>query len=76
MNPLYYAAGRILPLPPLAKFEERGCVVLDQPQQLGKTEAQDVFHVSCVVTLLRLVPLCGTQPRSGTVASCAASSCG
>ena len=33
----------------------RGCVVLDQPQQLGKHRGMGAYCLSCLVTLLRLV---------------------
>jgi hypothetical protein len=50
-------------LPLIATLTERGCVVLDQPQQVGKHWSLQQIQSLGVITLLRLIPLRGTQPR-------------
>ncbi len=56
--------GRILTLPPIATLAERGCVVLDQPQQVGKhwslqqcdnAGTLDLLETPVLSNLLRLV---------------------
>ncbi len=47
--------GARLTLPPNATLAERGCVVLDQPQQGGKHWSRQQIQSPRVITLLRLV---------------------
>ncbi len=57
--------GRILTLPPIATLPERDCVVLDQPQRVGKHWGLPKIQCRTVITLLRLV--FDTAARRGSV---------
>jgi hypothetical protein len=57
--------GRIRALPPNATRLERGCVQSASRSTLKSFAASGVFQQASLAKRLRLVPLCGTQPRSG-----------
>jgi hypothetical protein len=54
-------------LSPNATGLERGCVQSTSHSTLKSPAASGVFQQAGIAKLLRLVPLCGTQPRSGAV---------
>ena len=67
-------SGAFRTLPPNATGLERSCVQSTSHSTLKSSAASGVSQQAGFAKLLRLVPLCGTQPRSGAVRECAGES--